>query len=131
MCHRIGQIEPKELLQELAEEATAEPVPVAHLFEGMSERFLPEKAAGIEATVSYNITGKGGGKWTITIKDQQMILTEEILKDPLVYIVAKDGDYHDISTGKIDGITAVMTGKMKIEGDVNFIAQLREMMKPI
>jgi putative sterol carrier protein len=40
-------------------------------------------------------------------------------------------DYHDIVTGKLDGVTAVVTGKMKIEGDVGFMAQLREMMKPL
>ena len=127
----VGKVIKKELLQELAEEATSVPVPVAHLFQGMIDRFLPDKAEGVEATVSYNITGKGGGKWTITIKNNQLTLTEEILKEPLVYIVAKDRDYHDIATGKIDGITAVMTGKMKIEGDVNFMGQLREMMTPV
>ncbi len=127
----VGKVIKKDLIVEIEEEGNAEPVPVGHLFEGMLNRFIPEKAAGVEATISYNITGKGGGKWTVTIKDRKMTLSEEILKDPRVYIVAKDGDYHDIATGKIDGITAVMTGKMKIEGDVNFMAELREMMKPI
>ncbi len=127
----VGKVIKKDLIVELEEEMDAEPVPVGHLFKAMPDRFISEKAAGVEATISYNITGKGGGKWTVTIKDQKMTLSEEILKEPRVYIVAKDGDYHDIATGKIDGITAVMTGKMKIEGDVNFMAEFREMMKPI
>lgn len=127
----VGKVIKKDLIKELAEEATAEPVPVAHLFEGMPPRFLPEMAEGVEATVSYNITGKGGGKWTVTIKDQKMTLTEGILKEPTVYLFAKDSDYHDIATGKLDGITAVVTGKLKIEGDVGFMAKLREMMKPV
>lgn len=127
----VGKVIKKDLMVELDEEMDAEPVPVGHLFEDMPHRFIPEKADGVAATISYNITGKGGGKWTITIKDRQMSLSEEILKEPRVYIVAKDADYHDIATGKIDGITAVMTGKLKIEGDVNFMAELREMMRPI
>ncbi len=127
----VGKVIKKDLIAELKEEMNAEPVPVAHLFEGMPDRFIPEKAEGVEATVSYNITGKGGGKWTVTIKDQAMSLTEEILKEPRVYVVARDSDYHDIATGKIDGITAVMTGKLKIEGDVNFMAELKEMMRPL
>ena len=53
------------------------------------------------------------------------------MKTPTVYIVARDADYHDIVTGKLDGITAVVTGKMTIEGDVNFMAEFREMFKPI
>jgi len=127
----IGKVLKKDLIRELEEEKTAEPVPVAHFFEEMPGRFIPEKAKGVEATISYNITGKGGGKWTITIKDGKMTLTEGILKDPRVYLVARDKDYHDIVTGKLDGITAVVTGKLGIEGDMGFMTELREMMKPL
>ncbi len=127
----VGKVIKKELVRELEEEETAEPVPVAHFFEGMPARFIPEKAEGVDASVSYNITGKGGGKWTVTIRDGKMTLSEGILKEPRVYLVARDRDYHDIVTGKLDGVTAVVTGKMQIEGDVGFMAQLREMMKPL
>jgi long-chain acyl-CoA synthetase len=127
----IGKVIKKNLIQELKEEETSEPVPVAHFFEQMPNRFLPDKAKGVEATVSYNITGSGGGKWTIRIKAGTMTLEEGILKNPRVYILARDRDYHDIVTGKLDGVTAVVTGKMGIEGDVGFMAELREMMKPI
>jgi len=127
----VGKVAKRTLIQQLEEEKTAEPVPVAHFFEGMPGRLIPEKAEGVEATVSYNITGKGGGKWTIEVRDGKMALREGILKNPRVYIVARDSDYHDIVTGKLDGITAVITGKMQVEGDVGFMAELREMMEPL
>lgn len=130
-ANAVGKVMKKELMRELEEEETAVPVPVAHFFEEMPDRFIPERAAGVEATISYNITGKGGGKWTVTIRDGVMTLSAGILKNPRVYLVARDRDYHDIVTGKLDGVTAVVTGKMKIEGDVGFMAQLREMMKPL
>ena len=81
--------------------------------------------------MSYHITGKGGGQWTISIQNGKMALTEEVRKSPTVYIVARDADYYDIVTGKLDGITAVVTGKMTIEGDVNFMGQFREMFRPL
>ena len=127
----LGKILKNVLIRELKEEEVAEAVPVAHFFEGMPERFIPEKAKGVAATISYNITGKGGGKWTITIKDGKMTLSKGLLKDPLVYIAARDCDYHDLVTGKIDGVTAVVTGKMTIEGDTGFMTRLNEMMKPL
>ncbi len=127
----VGKVVKKDLIREIEEEKNAAPVPVAHFFKGMVERFIPEKAAGVDATISYNITGKGGGEWTVTIKNGEMALTEEILKSSRVYIVARDADYHDIATGRLDGITAVVTGKMTIEGDVNFMAEFREMFKPL
>lgn len=127
----VGKVLKKDLMIEIEEEKTAEAVPVGHFFEGMKERFIPEKAKGVDATVSYHITGKGGGKWTVTIKDGTMTLTEEILKTPTVFMVARDSSYHDIATGKLDGITAVVTGKLKIEGDLNFMPQFREMFAPM
>lgn len=126
----VGKVVKKDLMKELEEAEASEAVPVAHFFEEMPERFMPEKAEGVEATVSYNITGAGGGKWTVTIKNGTLSLSEGIDEDPRVYLVARDRDYHDIVTGKLDGVTAVMTGKLTIEGDIGFMAELREMMKP-
>ena len=127
----VGKVLKKNLILELEEEKSADPVPCAPLFEGMIKRFLPDKAAGVRAGVSYNITGKGGGLWTVNIDESTIAITRKILKDPRVYIVARDCDYFDVATGKLDGLTAVLTGKMKIEGDINFMGEFKGMFAPI
>lgn len=127
----IGKVVKKQLARELEDEARAEPVPTAHLFEGMRERFIPEKAAGVDASVSYQITGGGGGEWTVRIRDGKFSLSREILASPTVYIVASDRNYSDVATGKLDSVTAVVTGKMSVEGDVAFMAKFREMFRPL
>jgi putative sterol carrier protein len=127
----IGKVVKQQLAREIEEEAGADPVPVDHLFTGMVARFIPEKAEGVDASVSYQITGGGGGEWTVRIKDGSVTLTEEILTSPTVYIVASDRSYHDVVSGKLDSVTAVVTGKMSVEGDVAFMAKFREMFRPI
>ncbi|MBW1787043.1 MAG: long-chain-fatty-acid--CoA ligase [Deltaproteobacteria bacterium] len=127
----VGKVIKKELIRHLEEEKSDKGVSVAYFFHGMQERFIPEKAEGADATVSYNITGKGGGKWTVAIKDGKMTLTEGLIESPRVYLVARSSDYHDIVTGKLDGITAVMTGKLKIDGDMNFMKGFGEMFEPL
>jgi putative sterol carrier protein len=127
----VGKVIKKELLRELAEETSADAVPVAHLFDSMIDRFIPEKAAGIEAVVSYRITGGGGGEWTVAIRDGTIGLSRGLADDPRVLVTARDCDYHDVTTGKIDGITAVMTGKLQLEGDMAFMAELRQLFTPI
>jgi acyl-CoA synthetase (AMP-forming)/AMP-acid ligase II len=89
------------------------------------------KPKGVLLTHSYRITGGGGGDWTVTIKDGQMTVTEGIVAELRVYIVARDADYYGIATGRLDGIMAVITGKLTIEGDVNFMGQLQQMMKAL
>ena len=59
-----------------------------------------------------------------------MTVTEGIVAEPCVHIVRRDTDYHDIAAGKLDSITAVVTGRLTIEGDVNFMGQLQQMMRP-
>ena len=127
----VGKIVKKQLIEELENEKNSPAVPVAHFFEEMEARFIPEKAKGVNATISYHITGKGGGQWTVFINDGEFKLSNSVLKDPTVYIVARDSDYHDIVTGKLDGITAVVTGKMTIEGYVQFMSEFRNMFKAL
>jgi putative sterol carrier protein len=85
----------------------------------------------VDASVSYQITGGGGGEWTVRIEDGSVAVTEEVLASPTVYIVASDRNYHDVATGRLDSVTAVVTGKMSVEGDVAFMAKFREMFRPI
>ncbi len=127
----IGKVVKKQLALELEEETKAEPVPVGHLFTGMLDRFIPANAEGVDASVSYQITGGGGGEWTVRIQNGSVAVTEEVLASPTVYIVASDHSYHDVATGKLDSVTAVVTGKMSVEGDVAFMAKFREMFRPI
>jgi long-chain acyl-CoA synthetase len=127
----IGKVIKKELIREIAEGATGEAVPVAHLFEGMLARFIPKKAKGVDAVVSYHITGGGGGDWTLTIRDGQLSVTEGLAENPRCYVVARDSDYYDITVGKMSGITAVITGKLTIKGDTGFMRKLRKMFKPV
>ncbi len=127
----IGKVIKKELIREIAEEATAEAVPVAPLFEGMPARFIPKKAKGVDAVISYHITGGGGGDWTVTIRDGQISVTEGLAENPRCYVVARDSDYYDVTVGKMSGITAVITGKLSIKGDTGFMRKLRKMFKPV
>jgi putative sterol carrier protein len=127
----IGKVIKKELIREIAEEATGEAVPVAHLFEGMVARFIPKKAKGVDAVVSYHITGGGGGDWTVAIRDGQISVTEGLAENPRCYVVARDSDYYDVTVGKMSGITAVITGKLTIKGDTGFMRKLRKMFKPV
>ena len=44
---------------------------VKETFDGMSSRFRADKAAGVNATIQYEITGDQGGVWHAIIKDGQ------------------------------------------------------------
>ena len=42
---------------------------VKETFDNMASRFRAEKAAGVNATIQYDIIGDQGGTWNAVIKD--------------------------------------------------------------
>jgi putative sterol carrier protein len=81
-------------------------------------KFTPEKAKGIEATVQMNITGSGGGDWTIKIENQKMTVKEGVTPSPTIGIRIADGDFIDVVNGKLSGIEALMAGKLEFNGSI-------------
>ncbi|MGC8585221.1 MAG: SCP2 sterol-binding domain-containing protein [Thermoplasmata archaeon] len=50
---------------------------------------------------------------------------------PSVTMTAKDSDFSDIMTGKLDGVRAFFTGKLKISGNAMLANKLVGMMKKL
>jgi long-chain acyl-CoA synthetase len=93
---------------------------VPHIFGTMEARVRPDKVEGITANYGYNITGDGGGKWTVAVADGAVKVTEG-LHDPHVTTTMSASDFIDLNLGKLDGMTAFTAGKIKAEGDVSLL----------
>jgi putative sterol carrier protein len=84
----------------------------------LPEAFLPEKAAGVEAVVQCQFTGEDGGDWVITIKNSQCTTKPGQAANPKLTLRVSAQDFHDLITGKLNGMQAFMLGKIKVTGDV-------------
>jgi predicted Zn finger-like uncharacterized protein len=101
------------------------PLKVADFFETQHTRFLPDQAAGVNAHISYDITGEGGGQWTLIVKDGECDIRPE--GDPSAKTHAKmtAKTYLKLAQGKLDGRVAFMLGKIKLKGDKASVATVR------
>lgn len=102
---------------------------VRAIFDRMPETFLKDRATGMSAVIQFDITGEGGGRWYAAIVDGGLTVAEGTHPDSQLTLSASAQDYIDISTGKLDGQLAFMTGKLRAEGDLALAIKMQSIFK--
>ncbi|MCE5283122.1 MAG: SDR family NAD(P)-dependent oxidoreductase [Deltaproteobacteria bacterium] len=91
---------------------------VKGVFARMPEAFRPEKAAGVDVLFQFSISGPGGGDWTVAVKDGACKVEAGKAEKPTTTIKMADEDFLALIAGKLDGMQAYGSGKLKVEGDI-------------
>ncbi|HMK65787.1 MAG TPA: SDR family NAD(P)-dependent oxidoreductase, partial [Thermodesulfobacteriota bacterium] len=91
---------------------------VQAVFDRMPQAFQADKAAGVEVTFQYRISGPKGGDWFTTIKDGTCRVSQGSAEKPTTTIKMSDEDFLAMMAGKLKAMAAYTSGKLKIEGDL-------------
>ncbi len=105
--------------------ATAEEV--KGIFPAMVERFLPEKANGVNAIILFDLSGDNGGQFWIKVANDSAETGEGEVSDPAMTLKASADDWHAVTTGEMNAMQAFMTGKIKILGDMGLAMKMQTM----
>ncbi len=100
---------------------------VKNIFPNLAERFLPEKADGIDAGILFDLSGDNGGLYWIKICGGSIEHGEGEISDPAMTLKASADDWHAVSTGNMNAMQAFMTGKLKILGEMSLAMKLQTM----
>ena len=100
---------------------------VKETFDGMSGRFRPDKAAGTNATIQYDVSGEGGGTWHAVIKDGACTVNPGPATNPNLTLQIAGSDWLDMLSGKQSGQMLFMSGKLKVKGDMGLAMKLGSM----
>ena len=100
---------------------------IAELFEQMPSVFNPAAAAGMNKTFQWNITGDEAGVWAYKIDNGQGEVIPGGVEKPDVTFTISDKDWLAITEGKLDGMNAFMTGKLKVSGDMMLAMKLQNL----
>ena len=112
--------------EQLASEIQAQPGGVEgvldKVFQGMCESFVPQKAAGQQAVVQYEITAPDGTPHQYVTRVADGACSWERGSDSSPRVTIKIGllDFLKLIVGKLNGMQAFMTGKLKVSGDLFF-----------
>jgi putative sterol carrier protein len=91
------------------------------IFGGMKDAFLPAKAGSQSAVIQYDVNA--GGKvhsYQLKIADGKCELVKGAGGPARVTLALAMADFLRLVSGKLNGMQAFMTGKLKLTGDMMF-----------
>ncbi|GAP11172.1 putative sterol carrier protein [Bellilinea caldifistulae] len=105
-------------------------VSIQKLMDLLPKYFIPEQAQGISARIGFDLSGEGGGYWTVVIESQTCrVYTEKI--EPLDLVLSGEAAVVlDIFSGRLDAMRAYLLGKIKMTGNMSLAMQLTGLFKP-
>jgi putative sterol carrier protein len=99
----------------------------AEISQMMVEGFKPEKAAGVNAVIQFDLSGDGGGQFWLDINDGTISAHEGMAENPKMTLKSTTEDYYDVATGQLNPMQAFMSGKIKISGDMSLAMKMQTM----
>ncbi|GIV66149.1 MAG: hypothetical protein KatS3mg047_0542 [Bellilinea sp.] len=105
-------------------------VSIQDLMNLLPRYFIPAQAKGIAARIGFDLSGEGGGYWTVVIENQTCRIVKEKI-EPLDLTLSGEADVVlDIFRGRLDAMRAYLMGKIKMAGNMSLAMQLTGLFKP-
>lgn len=98
---------------------------ISAFFAALPSRIDPARVAGIDTVFAFDIAG--AGTWTVRLAGGTPRVDEGIAPDASCTVVAKAQHFEEILDGRRNPMTAFMTGKLKVKGDMAAATRLKEL----
>ncbi len=83
---------------------------------------------GINGVILFELSGEGGGKWTLALADGKAKLEEGETASPDVTISMDASDFVAMTSGELNAVSAFMQGKIRISGDMSLAMRLQSIL---
>ncbi|MGD9819142.1 MAG: SCP2 sterol-binding domain-containing protein [Desulfomonilaceae bacterium] len=91
---------------------------VEEVFQKMPQVFNADAATGLDLVFQFHITGDQAGDWNVAVKNGTCAVEKGVHANPSVSLTMADQDWLAMCNGKLNGMTAFMTGKLRASGDI-------------
>jgi putative sterol carrier protein len=93
-------------------------------FDTLESKVDPAKAQGVNASYLFDVTGAGA--WKVDVQDSGVKVTEGAT-DAGTTITMSQADFERLVAGDLNPMTAFMTGKLKVKGDMGAAMKLQKL----
>ncbi|MEL6180200.1 MAG: SCP2 sterol-binding domain-containing protein [Myxococcota bacterium] len=88
----------------------------------------PEGSKSVGAIYQFIIEGDNGGTWVVNLTKESDWVSAGPSDDAQCSITMAESDFMDLIEGRLPGMQAFMTGKLKIEGDMGLAMKLQQVL---
>jgi putative sterol carrier protein len=100
---------------------TFQPTTASAAVEGLPQVFDPAAAAGVEAVILFDLTGREPGQWTVVVRDAICRVMHGRTIEPTVTLIIDSDLWLAIARGEKSGRDAFMNGEYQVSGDLTFM----------
>jgi putative sterol carrier protein len=97
---------------------------VYEFFEALPSHFRPEAAAGVNAVYQFDLSGDEGGQYQLHIADRSCRVCAGVHPSPNVTLSMAGKDCVAVLEGRLSGVSALLSGRLKIDGDLGLAMRL-------
>ena len=122
---QVGKTSDAEL--EAGMRSEARPLVLNEIFRRMQDHVRPGAAAGVNSVIHWKIGGRpdgGSDDYELVVRDGACRLSETPGQRPDVTLKLSAVDFLKLVTGKVDGPSLFMQGKLAVDGDLTLAARL-------
>jgi len=96
-------------------------------FDTLQDRFVASASAGVDAVYQFEISGEGGGTWHVVVHEEAIEVNAGPHESPSAIVTSSADNYIKICNGDMNGLRAVMTRKMKVDGNLVLARKMQKM----
>jgi putative sterol carrier protein len=103
------------------------PKSVKELFRRLPEKFDPEAAEGLMAVYQFDLSGSEGGQYHLVVENGTCAVREGTHPDPHVTFSMSGDDCLGVMSGRLEGQSIFMSGRLRVTGDLGLAMQLKSL----
>lgn len=88
----------------------------------------PSRIESVDGVFLFDLSGEGGGKWAVIVKEGQVEIEEDGTTPADVTIAMTTPDFIALSNGQLNPVAAFMQGKIKVSGNMALAMQMQSLL---
>ena len=104
-----------------------EPESVEEVFAEMKRRFDAPAAAGIDVTYRFVLSGRGGGTWSVVVRDGVCAVHSGEVDRPNLTVEMEAADYLEMVAGRLDPQVAFISERLRLRGDLSLATRMQSL----